>query len=454
MSGEVESISLSGLQSDIKSTLSERFSEPIWVHAELHEVNIQRNEHCYLQLIEKKDGKVVASVRATIWNFTFRMLKPYFESSTGYAFESGIKVALKVSVEYHEIYGFSLNVRDINPAYTIGEAALERRRILAQLEADGVLEMNAQLPMPRVLQRIAVISSSTAAGWGDWLNHITQNAHQYHFEYQLFEAHMQGDKTSSSIIAALDQIYQNEQDFDAVVLIRGGGSKLDLAAFDQYELALNLAQFPLPILTGIGHERDESVADLVAHTAFKTPTAVANFLIDRMQQFELEMIRFGTQIAQNFKMVLSEYQELLQDSVSDLQFYTVRQTQLQQHDLEKKFIQLKFLAQNKPQQAQNELNKLGHFIKISIPNRLVKQSESLNRAHSKIRQQSKQLIHSHEKSMLQFEQLIKAYHHQRILNKGYAIVRQDGSILHSVNDFKPESQLQIQVRDGYIDIKI
>ncbi len=452
MSGEVESISLSGLQSDIKSALSERFSEPIWVHAELHEVNIQRNEHCYLQLIEKKDGKVVASVRATIWNFTFRMLKPYFESSTGYAFESGIKVALKVSVEYHEIYGFSLNVRDINPAYTIGEAALERRRILAQLEADGVLEMNAQLPLPRVLQRIAVISSSTAAGWGDWLNHITQNAHQYHFEYQLFEAHMQGDKTSSSIIAALDQIYQNELDFDAVVLIRGGGSKLDLAAFDQYELALNLAQFPLPILTGIGHERDESVADLVAHTAFKTPTAVANFLIDRMQQFELEMIRFGTQIAQNFKMVLSEYQELLQDSLSDLQFYTLRQTQLQHHDLEKILIQLRFLTQNKPQQAQNQLNKISQFFKISIPNRILNQSESLNRTHAKIRQQSSQLIHSHEKSMLQFEQLIKAYHPQHILNKGYAIVRQDGTILHSVKDFNSKSKLQIQVKDGIIDL--
>jgi exodeoxyribonuclease VII large subunit len=263
---------------------------------------------------------------------------------------------------------------------------------------------------------------------------------------------MQGDKTSSSIIAALDQIYQNELDFDAVVLIRGGGSKLDLAAFDQYELALNLAQFPLPILTGIGHERDESVADLVAHTAFKTPTAVANFLIDRMQQFELEMIRFGTQIAQNFKMVLSEYQELLQDSLSDLQFYTLRQTQLQHHDLEKILIQLRFLTQNKPQQAQNQLNKISQFFKISIPNRILNQSESLNRTHAKIRQQSSQLIHSHEKSMLQFEQLIKAYHPQHILNKGYAIVRQDGTILHSVKDFNSKSKLQIQVKDGIIDL--
>jgi exodeoxyribonuclease VII large subunit len=291
------SISLFELQSEVKKTLNSTFGTYLWVHAEISEINVNASGHCYLELVEKEGDKIVAKLRATIWNFTFRILKPYFESSTGYSLSSGIKVSLKVSLEFHEIYGLSLNVKDVDPSYTVGDIELQKQKIIRRLEEEGVIDMNAELELPMVVQNIAVISSPTAAGWGDWLDQIEHNKFSYHFNHQLFEAQMQGEQTSRSIISALEKIYEKEEGFDAVVIIRGGGSRSDLSSFDTYDLAVNLAQFPLPIITGIGHERDESIVDMVAHTALKTPTAVADFLIDKMQAFENAIDDFANDIS-------------------------------------------------------------------------------------------------------------------------------------------------------------
>ena len=294
----MNSLSLSELTTQIQETIRSNFDSSVWIRAEISELRENPGGHCYMELIEKdKDSDtLLAKTKATIWASTYRMLKPYFESSTGQSFRSGLNVLVAVSVEFHGLYGFSLNIRDIDPTFTIGEMAARRLQIIRQLEADGIVEMNKQLDFPVIPQRLAMISSSTAAGYGDFCDQLANDTSQFAFHKKLFPAIMQGDQAEKSIIAALEKIYSTIDLFDVVVIIRGGGATTDLACFDSYELALNCAQFPLPIISGIGHQRDISILDMVAHTSVKTPTAAAEFLISTMQEAENRIVNLAADI--------------------------------------------------------------------------------------------------------------------------------------------------------------
>lgn len=283
-----ERLKLSELNGLVKKAIGEAFTAPVWVIGEISELKTNRSGHCYLNLIEKEENgdAIVAQARATIWSYTFRMLRPYFESTTGQQLTEGLKVLVSVSVEFHELYGYSLNIRDIDPTYTLGDMARRRREIITRLESEGVAEMNKELELPLVPQKIAIISSPTAAGYQDFIDQLINNPAGYHFVLKLFPAVMQGNQAETSIIEALEQIFLYENFFDAVVIIRGGGSQADLSCFDNYNLAYYITQFPLPVITGIGHEKDDSIVDLVAHTRLKTPTAVAEFLISGVAQFD------------------------------------------------------------------------------------------------------------------------------------------------------------------------
>jgi exodeoxyribonuclease VII large subunit len=281
-----DQLSLAELSQLIKTTLDSRLEPSYWVVAEVGELRMNHSGHCYMELIDKKDEKLIAKVKATCWSYAYRTISVWFEQATGQSLAPGMKILTNVVVQYHELYGLSLNVRDIDPNYTLGERARRRQEIINRLINEGVYDMNRQLSLPAVPQRVAVISSPTAAGWGDFVNQLIPNPYNYRFEVKLFKAVMQGDGAEASIIQALEQIYAREDSFDLVVLIRGGGAQTDLDCFDNYNLAAHLAQFPLPILTGIGHERDETIADLVAHTKLKTPTAVAEFLLSGLRSFE------------------------------------------------------------------------------------------------------------------------------------------------------------------------
>lgn len=282
------SISLFELNQKIKKTIHSSFADTYWVIAEISEIREVRKGHCYLELIEKDERteQIIAKSRANIWAYTYRMLKPYFTSATGQELVSGLKVMVRVSIDFQEIYGFSLNVRDIDPTYTLGDMAQKKKAILNKLGEEGVIHMNKELEVPLVPQKIAVISSSTAAGYEDFCNQLNNNSGNYQFYVKLFSAVMQGEQTEASVIAALDRIYEYEDVFDVVVIIRGGGSTSDLMCFDNYWIAYNIAQFPLPVFSGIGHERDETVVDFVAHTRLKTPTAVAEHLVELVGAFE------------------------------------------------------------------------------------------------------------------------------------------------------------------------
>ena len=280
----MEPMSLYELGRLIRLTLRQGLPDAYWVQAELSEVREAYNGHCYIELVQKAErgNTLVAKARGTVWANVYKMLKPYFEQATGQPFTAGIKVLMQVSVEYHEQYGLSLTVHDIDPTYTLGDMARRRREILRQLEEEGVLTLNKELPMPMLPQRVAVISAAGAAGYGDFCDQLMGNPYGFAFYPKLFPAVMQGDRVEETIISALDRIAAEQDAWDVVVIIRGGGATSDLSGFDTYDLAANCAQFPLPIITGIGHERDDTVLDMVAHTRVKTPTAAAEYLIALM----------------------------------------------------------------------------------------------------------------------------------------------------------------------------
>ena len=445
-------ISLQELQTGIKDAILLNFSDYIWVHAELSEVNINRNGHCYIELIEKQNEQVVAKIRATIWSFTFRMLKPYFESSTGYEFTSGIKVSLKVKVEFHEIYGLSLNVKDIDPNYTVGDIEVQKRKILNQLEDDGIIDMNAELELPLVIQNIAVISSPTAAGFGDWKTQLNQNSHRYKFSYQLFEAQMQGPETGQSIIMALDKIYQKEEKFDAVAIIRGGGSKSDLAGFDHYELAANIAQFPLPIITGIGHERDESIADIVAHTALKTPTAVADFFIDYLFNFEAKINNLSTEIISNANNILDDHSHQLEMATQNLHQISKYKIQKNKDILLTSTKQLLRETHNTKVFSEEKLKYASDKLVYESQRIIRRKKEALLENKLTLQRIPKRNIQRQERLLLQLDKLNNAFNPQKVLNRGFAIIEQNKKIITSSKTLEKDKELKIIMKDGEVKI--
>lgn len=276
-----EPLSLYSLNNLVRNTLAQGLPSAYWVVGELSEVRETQAGHCYVELVERDEAtqEMVAKARGTIWARIYSLLKPYFLEQTGERFSVGLKVMLKVTVVFHELYGFSLDICDIEPAYTLGDIARCKQAILNRLKAEGVIDLNKELPFPALPQRIAVISSSFAAGYGDFSDQLMNNPYGFVFYPHLFAAPMQGNKVEQGVISALDRIAENIDSWDVVVIIRGGGATSDLSCFDTYDLANNCAQFPLPIITGIGHQRDDTVLDAVAHTRAKTPTAAAELLI-------------------------------------------------------------------------------------------------------------------------------------------------------------------------------
>ena len=280
----METLSLLELNERVKSTIQFEMPDAYWVQAEISSISPSGQGHCYLELVQKDatGRSFLAKAKANIWRGTWLKLKPYFEAQTGETLKVGMKVLLQVTVTFHEVYGYSLVVQDIDPTYTMGDMARRRKEILEQLTKDGVIGLNKELEIPDLPNRIAVISSATAAGWGDFRNQLDGNIYGFRFYVKLFPALMQGDDVERSVISALNAVADRRDDFDLVVIIRGGGAVSELSCFDSYNLAFNIANFPLPVITGIGHERDDTVADVVAHTKVKTPTAAAEFIINRV----------------------------------------------------------------------------------------------------------------------------------------------------------------------------
>lgn len=265
------------IQEMVENDLPDRY----WVCAEIASMSVRG--HCYMELVEKaENGILAAKVRATCWNNVYNLLSAYFVQETGQSLHVGLQVMLEVSVEFHAVYGLSLNVWNIDPTYTLGDLAKQRQATIQQLTEDGVMDLQKALQIPSLPRRVAVISSADAAGYGDFCDQLKHNRFGFKFHVQLYPAVVQGDNAARSVVQALNSIAALEEEWDVVVIIRGGGASTDMSCFDDYNLASHCAQFPLPIIAGIGHTRDVSVVDMVVHTSVKTPTAAAEWLIERV----------------------------------------------------------------------------------------------------------------------------------------------------------------------------
>jgi exodeoxyribonuclease VII large subunit len=284
MISENKGISLYELQKRIKESISSTFDSQLWIRGEVNGVKINQVGHCYIDLIDKeeKDSGIRAKGQAIVWSSSWKVLRPYFESNTGVEFGSGISILIKVQVNYSEMYGLSLIVYDIDPAYSVGEFEMERQKTINRLQQEGMFEMNTTLQIAKFPQKFAIVSAESAAGYQDFMRHLHENEYGFQFYTELFTAPMQGASAPVGIIAALDKVMErveNGAEFDAVLILRGGGSNVDLHCFDNYDLAVNVAQYPLPVFTAIGHDKDYHVIDMVACLSVKTPTALADYIL-------------------------------------------------------------------------------------------------------------------------------------------------------------------------------
>jgi len=306
----MENYSLFELNEYVRRILALNLSEPVWIRAEIAQFDVSKG-HAYVTLIEKEaeNGEIIAESRANIWASTYRRLKRKIGKDLKSILQEGMEVLIEVTVDFHERYGLKLVIQNVDISYTIGKMALQRQKVIEALQKKDLLGKNTLLELPLVLQRIAVISSSTAAGLQDYLQQIGNNPYGYEYINALFPASVQGINAEKEIIAQLEKIALRKEDFDIVIIIRGGGAKLDLAAFDAFNLCASIANFPLPVLSGIGHETDDSVADLVVHTALKTPTAVADYIIHHNMQFEASILEIG-QFLQNTAFEYTQSEKL------------------------------------------------------------------------------------------------------------------------------------------------
>lgn len=403
-----EALSLFDLNALVRRSLEQCLPHEYWVQAELSDVRSNTTGHCYLEFIQKdpRSNNLVAKARGTIWSNVYRLLKPYFEESTGQLFTSGIKVLVKVTVQFHELYGFSLTILDIDPTYTLGDMARRRREILLQLEEEGVLTLNKELEMPELPQRIAVISSASAAGYGDFCHQLQHNPRGFFFYTELFPALMQGNQVEESVLAALDSINNRLNEFDSVVIIRGGGATSDLSGFDTYLLAASCAQFPLPIITGIGHERDDTVLDSVAHTRVKTPTAAAELLIGRM------------------------------DEAADR--------------LEELSEELEYLVLSRLDRERRKLSDLRSRIPSAAVRRLGDARYALLTAEKDIVRSSELLLSRQKHRLELLQQRISDASPERLLSRGYSITLKDGKAVTDASQLHPGDELTTRLYKGQV----
>ena len=404
MMNEPQHITLRELQRRVKTVLEGQFALPVWVSAEISDLKVNYSGHCYLELVEKggDNGVPTAQARAVVWRSQYPRIAAYFEAETGQRLAPGLKILAKVLVSYHELYGFSLQITDIDPSYTLGDLERQRQQTIAQLQQDGVWEMNREVAMPTVVQRVAVVSSVNAAGYQDFCKELEKSP--YRFEVTLFDAFMQGEAAEQSIIDALCRVADRMEEFDAVVMIRGGGSRSDLNCFNAYRLCSYVAQFPLPVITGIGHDKDTSVADMVAHTALKTPTAVAGWLVERMSGIDGWLDGAALQ---------------LHDGV-------LRLTRREQLHLEELAGDLRHLPAGLLRQRGLEL-------------------ENRNAA---FRQAVEMFLRQQRQHLGTTAELIESRSPRHILRMGFAVVRSEGRIVRSADGTAPGQRLEIEVADG------
>lgn len=425
----MKAMSLLELNALVGEVIDQAFTRSYWVEAELSEIR-ERGGHCYMSLVEKDEGRntPVAQAQARCWRNRWLMMRPYFERITGQQLHAGMKVMLQVHPQFHALYGFSWIVDDINPEFSLGDMMRHRQEILHQLKAEGVIDLNKQVPLPRFAQRIAVVSSATAAGFGDFQNQLEHNDWGLKFSIHLFPATMQGEQVEQSVIEALNDIYRQMDQFDVVVIIRGGGAVADLSGFDSLLLAENVANFPLPIITGIGHERDESVIDFVSHTRVKTPTAAAAFLIDHLASVYDEICTTQERIARYIdQRMRTEAQRLSTLSTAITSLFSLTKVR-QEARITALGDRLSHAVTQRLHDEQHKIDLLATRLPSPIAQRLLREHHQLDMLAEKVRSLDPQLL----------------------LQRGYSMTLHEGKIVKDASLLRPGDHIETLLAQGKV----
>ncbi len=395
----------------IRRILALNLPEAIWIRAEIMQLNEARG-HYFIELVQKSEQNddIIAQASAVIWQGAFRQMRSKIGRLIHDLLREGIEVQLKARVDFHERYGLKLVIEDIDPAYTLGQLEMRRRQTIDTLQQEGRIGQNAALPLPLVLQRIAVLSSARAAGYQDFLQHLNANSYGYKFDCQLFNIAVQGEAVESDMLKQLKNVVRQKERFDCIVIIRGGGSRLDLAAFDSLPLCRAVAELPLPALTGIGHEVDETVLDRVAYAALKTPTAVADFLLQRNQMFENTLLYYEQRTQTIALQYIHNQKFVLQNKQQQLQRHTLRHL--------------------------NEAKRMLEIAAAAIP-RL-----------------SRFRIRAEEQRLAQYERIITLLGMKATLQRGFTFTSKNGKIMHSVQDITQNDIIKTHFYDGDIESKV
>ena len=422
-----------------------------WVIAELSDVS-ERGGHCYMELVEKDDrGVTIARLRGTIWanNFAYK-IKPKFEQITGQKFKSGLKVMLFGSASFHEQYGLSFNITDVDPSFTIGDMERIRREIIETLTREGVVNCNRMLQMPRVPQRIAIISAKGAAGYGDFMNQLQSNPVGFKFYTYLFEATMQGETTSNSVIKALNDIEMTIDLWDCVVIIRGGGATSDLNGFDNLELARRVATFALPVVVGIGHERDRTVLDDIANVRVKTPTAAAEWLIMCAQQTLDQALALANQVARYVKDRTSGASKQLSHIEGTIPIIAKQQIIKSKSNLAAIASALPYMTKNKILSANRTIDALARDVQHSAIGKISAAQTYLKTMSDALANAAPKAIANQDKRLKALENIVEALSPQKTLRRGFSLTKVNGKTVKSIDQLADNDVITTYLADGEI----
>ncbi len=422
-----------------------------WVIAELSDVS-ERGGHCYMELVEKDDrGVTIARLRGTIWanNFAYK-IKPKFEQITGQKFKSGLKVMLFGSASFHEQYGLSFNITDVDPSFTIGDMERIRREIIETLTREGVVNCNRMLQMPRVPQRIAIISAKGAAGYGDFMNQLQSNPVGFKFYTHLFEATMQGETTSNSVIKALNDIEMTIDLWDCVVIIRGGGATSDLNGFDNLELARRVATFALPMVVGIGHERDRTVLDDIANVRVKTPTAAAEWLIMCAQQTLDQALALANQVARYVKDRTSGASKQLSHIEGTIPIIAKQQIIKSKSNLAAIASALPYMTKNKILSANRTIDALARDVQHSAIGKISAAQTYLKTMSDALANAAPKAIANQDKRLKALENIVEALSPQKTLKRGFSLTKVNGKTVKSIDQLADNDVITTYLADGEI----
>jgi exodeoxyribonuclease VII large subunit len=455
MSEKIDSYSLSELQKLIKKSIEETLPGFYWVSAEISELKINYAGHCYLELVEKDSREEIRSkLRAIIWSKKARLLLPYFESTTGQPLDEGIRVLLRIKIEYHELYGLSLIIYDIDPTYTVGEIEVRRRQIINRLESEGVINLNKELTFPLLPARIAIISSEQAAGYSDFTDELKSNNYGYVYKTKLFRAVMQGKETEASLISAINNIFEEKDNFDLVAIVRGGGSQSDLSWFDNYNIAYIITQLPLPVLTGIGHEKDLSVCDMVACRSFKTPTAVADFIISQSLRTEEHLLALR-------EAIIYHSRELVRRKRTKINRLSVNMTpkvrsalQFKRSILNRSGLRLSGGTRACLSQQNARLTGLEVNIRKSTLKHINDKSTKLEDIHRRFKPAVQRYKIQKHLILDNFSRSIDYLSPSRVLKRGYSITLYNGKAVKSSAELNAGSEISTILQSGRIKSKV